>query len=107
MNRVVACMLGVGLLITSASFAEAADESEVGKTIGLLGINGATASVVVDEPTVSSDCFLGGFITFDPSTTFGRIFYATLLAAKMKGSIVNITYTQEGAVCTIKQVNVL
>lgn len=92
-------------LLLGAGAAFAGQESEDFKTVALLGVNASIASVVVSGPGNSADCALGGFITFDATTTLGRIFYATLLSAQNQGSTVKLTYLQNGQTCTLLQVD--
>lgn len=107
MNSICARTLVSLALLLGAGAAFAGQESEDFKTVALIGVNASVASVVVSGPGNSADCALGGFITFDATTTLGRIFYATLLSARDAGSVVKLTYMQNGQTCTLVQVDKL
>jgi hypothetical protein len=99
--HVISTLIGV---LALSGVALAAPETETNKTIAFFAVNGSTAGVGVNSPSGSSDCALG-VINFNPMTTLGRLFYATLLDARSKGASVTLTYDQNGLICTLTQVS--
>jgi hypothetical protein len=102
MFKTTVVFLLLSLIFVSSAFA--VDESETGKSVSSISVNGSFAAITVRNPAASGACVLA-LIRFNPQTTLGKLFYATLLDAKAAGNLVDITYSRAGNSCTLLAVN--
>jgi len=91
-------------LFGSAGVAHAVPESENNKTLAGLFVNVSTAFIGINSPGVSATCTFG--VSFNPTTSIGRIWYATLLEAVSTNAVVDIGYDRNGNSCTLTQVTI-